>query len=349
LTVTPQDKAVFRLAIGLGLAVLVAYGFAMSLPFVACVMTVLVVSKPGPPQSFAKGAIGALVLAVLLGAGMLMVPLLEHYAAGGVLLTALIFYFVMERGLLRSSPLTMLLVMAFVLMPVAGVAEQALVGVLTLALATGIVLGTLVNLLSHGLFPDPPRPAGQRPEARTVTLDQARWTALRATVIVMPVFVLALTDPSTYLAAIMKTVTLGQQAGDTDARNAGRELVGSTFAAAAMALVAWLGLSMLPKLWMLTLWMTAMAFWAGMRLYGLRRSKVRPSFWANALITALILLGPAIEDSANGKSVLAASAMRTTLFLLVAFYAWAAIWLLERLRLRSSRTATTNRPSETTA
>jgi hypothetical protein len=66
---------------------------------------------------------------------------------------------------------------------------------------------------------------------------------------------------------------------------------------------------------------------------------VRPSFWANALITALILLGPAIEDSANGKSVLAASAMRTTLFLLVAFYAWGAIWLLERMRLQGSRTA----------
>jgi hypothetical protein len=347
---TPQDKAVYRLAIALGVAVLIAYGFALSLPFVACVMSVLVVSKPGPPQSLTKGTIGALVLAALLGTGLLMVPLLEHYAASGVLLTALIFYFVMERGLLRSSPVTMLLVMAFVLIPVAGVAEQALVGVLTIALATGIVLGTLVNLLSHGLFPDPPRRKDERPVAAAITHGQARWTALRATVIVMPVFVLALTDPSSYLAAIMKTVTLSQQAGETDARNAGRELVGSTFAGAAMGLVVWLGLSLLPNLWMLTLWMTAMAFWTGMRLYGVRRSSVRPTFWANALVTALILLGPAIEDSANGKSVIAASATRLALFLLVAFYAWGAIWLLERLRQRLSRTAPTpRRPSESLA
>jgi hypothetical protein len=42
---------------------------------------------------------------------------------------------------------------------------------------------------------------------------------------------LALTDPSFYLAAIMKTVTLSQQAGETDARSAGHELVGSTLMA----------------------------------------------------------------------------------------------------------------------
>ena len=40
-------------------------------------------------------------------------------------------------------------------------------------------------------------------------------------------------------------------------------------------------------------------------MFGVRRSPlIRPSFWSNALITALILFGPAIEDSVNGKSVL---------------------------------------------
>jgi hypothetical protein len=77
-----------------------------------------------------------------------------------------------------------------------------------------------------------------------------------------------------------------------------------------------------------------------LRLYGVSRSRVRPSFWANALVTALILLGPAIEDSANGKSALAASAMRTTLFVMVALYAWGAIWLLERLHAFLHRRAT---------
>ena len=51
-----------------------------------------------------------------------------------------------------------------------------------------------------------------------------------------------------------------------------------------------------------------------------------------ALVTALILFGPAIEDSASGKSVLQGAVVRTALFIAVSFYAWGTIWLLERWR-----------------
>jgi hypothetical protein len=141
--------------------------------------------------------------------------------------------------------------------------------------------------------------------------------------IVVPVFVLALTNPSLYLAAIMKTVTLGQQAGETNTRSAGKELVGSTLMGALVGACVWLGLSMLANLWMLVLWLMAAALWCATAMFGARRSAFRSSFWSNALITALILLGPAIEDSANGKSVVQASAVRTSLFVAVALYAWA--------------------------
>ena len=50
------------------------------------------------------------------------------------------------------------------------------------------------------------------------------------------------------------------------------------------------------------------------------------------LITALILFGPAIEDSASGKSVLQASLVRTALFVAVALYAWGTIYALDRWR-----------------
>jgi hypothetical protein len=151
-------------------------------------------------------------------------------------------------------------------------------------------------------------------------------------VIVMPVFLLALSNPSAYMAAIMKTVALGQQAGETDTRSAGRELVGSTCMGAIIALVLWLGLTLWPSLWMLILWLMAAALWTGAAMTGARRTRRRPSFWSNALVTALILFGPAIEDSASGKSVLQGAAMRTTLFLAVSFYAWGTIWLLEHWR-----------------
>jgi hypothetical protein len=83
---------------------------------------------------------------------------------------------------------------------------------------------------------------------------------------------------------------------------------------------------------MLVLWLVAAAFWAGRRLFRVKASAEPPSYWLNALMTMLIVLGPAIEDSANGKDVYAASAFRVSLFVGVACYAWALVWLLERWR-----------------
>ncbi|MCE3285656.1 MAG: hypothetical protein K0R70_1912 [Steroidobacteraceae bacterium] len=335
---TRPDKAVLRLTIGLGVAAFVAYGFGLQMPYALCVMAVLVLCKPGPPMGLGKGAVAAAVLAGLLALGMLMVPLLESYAAAGILVTACVLFAVFHRGQRTKSPLTMVLVMAFALIPVLGVADQALAATITTTLAVGLVIGSVVSLLSHGFFPDPPQAAAaQPPRTSRVEQEQARWIALRATLIVMPVFVLALTNPSLYVAAIMKTVMLGQQAGETNARSAGVELVGSTLMGAALGLVAWLGLSLLPNLWMLTLWLMAAALWTGSAMFGARRTRRGPSFWSNALITMLILLGPAIEDSATGKSVLAASAVRTTLYLGVSLYAWGTVWALEHWRASRAR------------
>jgi hypothetical protein len=337
---TRRDKAVLRLTIGLGVAAFVAYGGGLQMPYALCVMAVLVLCKPGPPMGLAKGAVAAAVLAGLLALGMLMVPLLESYAAAGILVTACVLFAVFHRGQRTKSPLTMILVMAFALIPVLGVADQALAATVTTTLAAGLAIGSVVSLLSHGFFPDPPpAPAVQPSRESRVDREQARWIALRATLIVMPVFVLALTNPSLYVAAIMKTVALGQQAGDTNARSAGVELVGSTLMGAALGLVTWLGLSLLPNLWMLVLWLMAAALWTGAAMFGTRRTRRGPSFWLNALITMLILLGPAIEDSATGKSVLAASAVRTSLYVGVSLYAWGTVWALEHARAAWARRA----------
>ncbi len=331
------DKAVLRLAIGLGLAVLIAYGLALPAPFVVCVMTVLMLCKPGPPIPFLKGAVMAVVIAALMVAGVLMVPILENYAVTGVVLTGAMLYAVFFAGARSANPLTLILVIAFTVIPVAGVADQALVSALSAALAVGIGTGILVSGVSHAFFPDAPRAANIATAPASVSRETASWDALRATLVVMPVFVLALTNPAFYLPAIIKTVALGQQAGSTSARSAGRELVGSTLMGAWMAALVWFGLSLRPNLWMLMLWTVAAALWAGARLFGAKATSFPPSFWSNALVTMLILLGPAIEDAAIGKDVYSASATRVALFVGVALYAWATVWALERWRASRSK------------
>jgi hypothetical protein len=268
----------------------------------------------------------------LIAIGIAMVPLLEYYAFTGLLLTAVVLYALFYGGLVGTNPLANVLVLSFALIPVAGVAEQALVGELSVALATGVGIGGLVSAVAHALFPDPPAPAGGSAAKARTEPEAAAWIALRATLIVMPVFALALTDPTFYLAAVIKTVALGQQAGETDARSAGAELVGATLAGAAIAAGVWTGLSLWPVLWMLMLWLVSAALWTGAAMFGVRRTRMQPAFWSNALVTSFLLLGPAIEDSASGKSVLEGAVVRTGLFVAVACYAWAMIRLLERRR-----------------
>ena len=329
------DKAVLRLAIGLALAVLLAYGLALPSPFVLCVLTVLLLSKPGPPMPLLKGLVVALLVAVVLAAGVLMVPLLEHYASVALVLTALLLYAVFFVGLQSGSPLAIIVLIALTVIPVAGVADQALVTEISTAIALGLFVGVLVGSLSHALFPDGADPAA-RPAPPAVSAHAARWRAMQATLVVMPMLVLALINPAFYLAVIIKSVMLGQQAGSIGARSAGRVLVGSTLAGAGMATVAWFGLALLPSLWMLVLWMAAAALWSGARLFGLKASPLPPSFWSNALVTMLILLGPAIEDSVVGKDVAHASLVRVTLFIGLALYAWAVVWVLEGWRASRS-------------
>lgn len=325
------DKAVLRLAIGLALAVLLAYGLALPSPFGLCVMTVLMLSKPGPPMPLLKGMVVALLVAAVLATGVLMVPLLEHYASVALVLTALLLYAVFFVGLQSGSPLAIVVVIALTAIPVAGVADQALASALGTAIALGLGVSVLVGSLSHALFPDGADPAA-RPAPPVVVAHTARWRAGQATLVVMPVLVLALINPAFYLSAIIKSVLLGQQACSTGARSAGRVLVGSTLAGAGMATLAWFGLAMLPNLWMLVLWMAAAALWSGARIFGLKASALPPSFWSNALVTMLILLGPAIEDSVVGKDVGHASLVRVSLFIALALYAWAIVWALESWR-----------------
>lgn len=326
------DKSVLRLAVGLALSAFIAYGFGLSMPYMVCVLAVIVLMKPGPPIAFIKGLIISMLFASLLAAGVLMIPVMENYAFAGILMTSLALYGVFYWGMRSGNPLTIILVIAITLIPVIGVAEQALVSPIIKAIAVGVGVGVLVSGLSHAFFPDDVIADQAKKTLPTISRENASWIALRAAFVVMPAFILALINPSVFVATIMKTVTLAQQASSINARNAGQELVGSTLMGALIALIVWAGLSLWPNLWMLILWLSAAALWTGNRLYGIKVSSSPASYWSNALITVLILLGPAIEDSANGKDVGSASLVRVVLFVAVALYAWGMVWALERWR-----------------
>ncbi len=164
--------------------------------------------------------------------------------------------------------------------------------------------------------------------------EQNNWVALRGTLIVMPAFLLVLSNPGAYMAIIMKSVSLAQQSSLMHARNAGRELLGSTFLGGVFAVLFWMLLSIFPHLWMFFLWMLLFGLYYAAKIYGMMRSRFPASFWLNAGITQLILLGPAVDDTRNGNDVYMAFTVRMGLFIAVTLYAWLAVYLLELWRCR---------------
>ena len=323
------DRAVLRIGTGIGLATGICYGLALPMPHLGVIMAWVVLCRPGEPLSLGKGLLGgALLLAVMVG-GVLLVPLLTHYALAAVLLVALLLYLLMQQAMAGKGAAAMLLIMAITVIPVAGLIEQSLAIALAQMMGLGILIGTLVNRLAHALFPPLPV-TGAAARAAPAPPEHPERLALRAVAMVLPVWLLALGNPAFYIPAMMKTVTLAQQSTSLNARQAGQELVLSTLMGALLAFALWLGLSLWPSLLMLVLMLALMTLWLARRLVRLVAGRFPPSFWSNAWITALILFGPAIEDSATGKDVWLAAAMRCGLYLVVAGYGWLCILLLEQ-------------------
>lgn len=327
-------RRTFRFGAVVALALLLAYGLGAPLPFIAPVFAILLSAAPTPPMPL-KGALGLLVVTLItLSIGLLLIPLLQNYPLSAVLLIVI--------GLFVSTLVTVgqgkvllgtFLTVGFTMIPAAGLVSHALAATMIGALAIGIALAIISQWIVYPLLPE--NPVSTAPiTPPVVDQAQAKWQALRATLIVLPPVLMAFSNPAMYMPAILKTVLLGQQGSVVSARAAGRELLGSTLLAGWFAILFWFGLKIWPSLWMFFLWMLIIGIYTGSKLYGISPTRFAPSFWINMLVTLLILLGPAVEDSASGKDVYKAFAMRFGLFVAITFYAWLSILALEWLRKR---------------
>ncbi len=162
---------------------------------------------------------------------------------------------------------------------------------------------------------------------------------MRAVLIIFPPFLLFLTNPSFYVPIMAKSVLLGQQASIVSARSAGRDMVAAVFLAGGVSIVFWLLLKICPSLWMFFLWTLLIGIYCAGKMYGVIASRFPPAFWSDVVVNILVLIGPAVLDSATGQDVYRRFAIRFGLFVAVALYAWFAIVMLEWLRARRSGNA----------
>ncbi|MEM6485249.1 MAG: DUF2955 domain-containing protein [Pseudomonadota bacterium] len=338
---TPLDRHALRLALTMGLSLAISYGMRYPLPYLTPIFVVFLAVSPEPPMKPRALLMLLLVVTLSLTLGVLLIPLLHHYNATGLMFVALGLFLSMFLTIVRGKRvLGTFLIIGITLVSAAGYLSYAVATMVIWSLVLGIATAVFVQWLVYFLLPGvPKRPAtdeGSTSEsANEVTATV--WNALRAALIVMPAYLLALSNPSQYLMTIMKSVSLSQQSSAMDLRDAGRELIGSTFAGGVMAALFWKLLQLTPTLWMFSLWMIAFSLFASAKLYGQLPTRFAATFWINAVVTMLILLGPAVQDSANGNDAWSAFLIRFCVFLGVTVYAWIAVYALEALRARYTR------------
>jgi hypothetical protein len=203
------------------------------------------------------------------------------------------------------------------------------------ALLSGIAIAVVCQWVVYPFFPeDSDSPAAP---AAPASNENALWISLRATLIIMPAYLVCLINPTLYMPLILKTVSLGQQSNAVDTNVAARTMLGSTLMGGALAVGFWFLLKINVSLWMFFLGMLLITMVVAAKIYGASATKYSASFWSDALVNMLILLGPAVADSANGKDVYQAFAVRMGLFIIVTIYASMTVLWLDQLRARSRR------------
>jgi hypothetical protein len=328
----PRPQRALRLATGVAVATGVAYGLEFPVPFIAPVLALFLLATRVQPLPL-NAIVGLPVLATLTtSTGLLLIPVLQYAAVSGVLLVGLAMFLCFRYLLSGGNALpAMFLVIGLTLISAAGTTSFAIAATVIEALAKGLLLAGLTVGVSHRSFPEPADARAAPPAPAIPDIDVAR-IAPRATLVVLPSFLLALTNPATYMPLIMKSVALGQQARATSARDAAREILGATLLGGLLAVAFWGGLKIFPHLWMFFLWTLLISLLFARKLYALRPTRLSPGLWLNALTTMFILLGQSVQNAAAGKDVYTAFLVRMSLFVAVTLYACAMIYLIDTRR-----------------
>jgi len=329
-----QARRIFRLTIVPALALTVAYALHIPLPYIAPLFAFILTSIPGPPLNAKKLIVLLLVVLLTLGLGVLLIPFLLNFQVSAVLLVMV--------GLYLSSYLTvnlkknlpgLFMAMGLTMISAAGTISYDLATAIIQSLMLGIIIAVLCQSLVYPFFPEneiaPKKEAKERNAKNTVP---SNWIAIRSTLIVLPAYFVVLSNPGMYMPIMLKSVLLSQQSSTLGTKNAAKELIGSTFSGGVFAVLLWMFLGIWPNLWMFFLWMLLFNLYFACKIYRLISSRLSASFWLNTVITMLILIGPAVEDSNTGKDVYTASLIRLSLFIAISLYALAAVYLLEYVR-----------------
>lgn len=331
---------ILRLAFGTAACMWFSQALGWPMSFIAPVLTMFILALPFPAPKL-KGGVGfVLTLVMSLLAGLLLLPtLLEQQLVGVILLTLALFwsfYYTAKGG---NPVLGAFATLGIAVTTAVGtVSIDAVFGIIS-GIGVGGIVGVVFVWIAHAVLPDSKAlpldlPTSKRAAPPPPDLARARWSAFRSLVIVFPIalwFLLSSASTS-YLVVMIKVASMGQQATNEGTRTAGKSLILSTVIGGIGAIVGWQLLRVFPSLTLYTLIVAIAALILGRKIFqGPALHPAGPT-WSYGFLTMLVLLAPAVMDSAGGSTADAAFWSRlmmfagTTLYSVVAVYVFDAFW-----------------------
>ncbi len=339
----------YRLAFGLALSLWFTNAFSWPASFVAAIVVAMILALPLPAPPLKLTLVIYLKILASLLVGLVVIWPLKMYPAAGVMIIFLGLYLAFFfTGLGRVSGLTvMLAIIGLAVVPSIGAnsvdAAVAMAGGMALALA----IVPLFLWIAHAVFPEIPMPKqGAKtvekapPEKKKPPSSVIAHFALRPVIVVAPVFLFILSTPngSDYIAMLIKAATLAAQANVASTTKACKEMILSTIVGGLIAVGIWELTRMWPSLaWYVLLHVIA-ALFVGRKMFKGPALTPSASMWSYALVTALIINGPAVFGSGfTGEPSAMRSWMRIAQFLFVSVYASGAVYIFDHFWQKKQR------------
>lgn len=300
---------ILRLALGTAVSLWFSQAVNWPMSFIAPVITMFVLALPFPAPKL-KAGIGLItVLTISLFGGLLLLPTLTNQPMVGMLLLVIAlywsFYYTAKGG---SALIGTFATVGIAVSTAIGTVNLDAVLAIVYGVSFGAAVGVLFVWVAHALLPDSMAPSDTEPAAAKPPappqpdLVEARWSAFRSLMIVLPValFFLFSSASTAYVPVMIKVASMGQQATNEGTRLAGHSLVMSTIIGSAGAVIGWQVLSITPTLTIYTLLIAIAGLLMGPKIFQGRGMHSQAATWSYAFLTMIVILAPAVMDGAGG-------------------------------------------------
>ena len=301
-------RRTLRLAFGTALALAISLVFNWSVSFITPVLLSFLLAVPMPAPNFRQGVTFILALVIpIWAANWLLLPFLTYQPAVGLLLLIAACFWSFYYSASGGSPV-MGAFLTLGLAVVAAVGSDSVDSVLAVnkALTLNAIIAICFLWMIHALFPDKPleRSTSPRPQAEPPSGETAIRSAWRSTVIVLPVIVFFLfyAGSASYMVVMIKVASMGQQAENDSTRAVGKNLLMSTVIGGSGAVIMWniMGIWPSPVLYVLLVVLAGLIM--GRHVFQGQGMNPKAGVWSYAFLTMLVIIAPALMDSAGGDA-----------------------------------------------